>query len=185
MTEPEQRLFPEGIGELLHKILNPELNSGPLYTHTFRLPPDEYDDDGNVLPKRVQPSFTLYAGAGVGAYAARAAAEHEQRYLALRDEGLDNDAARIALANFTAYAQTTPWSYETAWREWQTLRARKALAAMAPFTRARPSFFGHRADAAMARAFASWPTAPCSCHPAPFPAARDYRRRTKHHNRRS
>lgn len=25
---------------------------------------------------------------------------------------------------------------------------------------------------------------PCFCHPAPFPAARDYRRRTKHRNRR-
>jgi hypothetical protein len=25
---------------------------------------------------------------------------------------------------------------------------------------------------------------PCACHPAPFPAARDYRRRTKHRNRR-
>ena len=25
---------------------------------------------------------------------------------------------------------------------------------------------------------------PCSCHPKPFPAARDYRRRTKHRNRR-
>lgn len=24
----------------------------------------------------------------------------------------------------------------------------------------------------------------CTCHPAPFPAARDYRRRTKHRNRR-
>jgi isopentenyldiphosphate isomerase len=32
-----------------------------------------------------------------------------------------------------------------------------------------------------------WPhgwNEPCSCHPKPFPAARDYHRRTKHRNRR-
>jgi hypothetical protein len=40
----------------------------------------------------------------------------------------------------------------------------------------------------LARAFGLKPCElglrPCFCHPAPFPAARDYRRRTKHRNRR-
>lgn len=40
----------------------------------------------------------------------------------------------------------------------------------------------------LARAFGLKPCRlgldPCFCHPAPFPAARDYRRRTKHRNRR-
>lgn len=122
-------------------------------------------------------------GAVVGAATVRAVADHEHRYLALRDEGLDDAAARAELADFTAYAQSTPWSYDVAWRDWQTWRARKRLAALTPFTRARPSFFGHAFDAAMGRA-GIWPTAPCACHPLPFPAARDYRRRTKHRRRR-
>jgi hypothetical protein len=29
-----------------------------------------------------------------------------------------------------------------------------------------------------------YPVAPCACHPTPFLAARSYRRRTKHRNRR-
>ena len=53
------RLFPDGIGEVLHALLNPELRFGPPYTHTFNLPPTEYDDDGEPLPSRIEPSMTI------------------------------------------------------------------------------------------------------------------------------
>jgi hypothetical protein len=135
------------------------------------------------LPK---VKFSLLAGAGftdLQAHVIRETAAHEQRYLALRFEGLDDAAARAELDAFTKFAQSNPWPTSMAWSEWQILRATKALKAMAPFTVDRPSLFGHRADAAMGRAFATWPTAPCACHPAPNPAARDYRRRTKHRKR--
>jgi len=53
------RLFPDGIGEVLHALLNPESRPGPPYTHTFNLPPTEYDDDGEPLPPRIEPSMTI------------------------------------------------------------------------------------------------------------------------------
>lgn len=116
----------------------------------------------------------------IGAQAVRAAAAHQQRYEELRWAGLDEDQARTELAEFVAYAQSTPWTMEQVWRDWQI---RRQAAVPEPFTRWRPSIFGHAADVAIGRA-GYYLVAPCACHPAPFSAARDYRRRTRHRNRR-
>ncbi len=54
-----------------------------------------------------------------------------------------------------------------------------------------PNYVRHRAGYGghLAEWYAEWPDQDgrypqCACHPAPNPAARDYRRRTKHRNRR-
>lgn len=52
-------LFPESVGEVLHAVLDPEPLPGPPYTHTFNLPPTEYDEDGEPLPPRVEPTITI------------------------------------------------------------------------------------------------------------------------------
>lgn len=53
-------LFPEGAGALLRASLDgPDPSDGPPYTHTFRYPPTEYDDDGEPLPPKLQPSLTI------------------------------------------------------------------------------------------------------------------------------
>jgi len=49
-------LFPESVGSLLHAILTGPDQPG---THTFRLPPAEYDEDGEPLPQRAQPTLTV------------------------------------------------------------------------------------------------------------------------------
>lgn len=116
----------------------------------------------------------------IGAQAVRAAADHQQRYEELRWSGLDDDQARAELADFLAYACSVPWSVEQSWRDW---RIRREPAALKPFTVDRPSMFGHAVDVQAGRA-GLWPVAPCACHPAPNPAARGYRRRTKHRRRR-
>jgi len=53
------QLFPDGAGEVLHALLNPEPRPGPPHTHTFNLPLTEYDDDGEPLPPRIEPSMTI------------------------------------------------------------------------------------------------------------------------------
>lgn len=58
MTDADP-LFPEGIGEVLHALRNPEPQPGVPHTHTFNLPPTEYDDDGEPLPPRVESSMTV------------------------------------------------------------------------------------------------------------------------------
>lgn len=72
----EQPLFPDAVGKLLHAALHPEPTPGLPYTHTFNLPPTEYDEDGAPLPPRIEPSLTVervtaklaaYARAGVRA----------------------------------------------------------------------------------------------------------------------
>lgn len=124
----------------------------------------------------------LGAGAftDIGAQAVRAAAAHQQRYEQLRWSGLDDDQARAELVEFMTYVQSVPWSVERSWWDWQV---RRQPAAPELFSRWRPSIFGHAADVAIGRA-GYFPVKPCACHPASFPAARDYRRRTKHRNRR-
>lgn len=57
----ESPLFPENVGEMLYAILHPAPSGGPPYTHTFNLPPDEYDDDGNLLRKPVAPTLSVDA----------------------------------------------------------------------------------------------------------------------------
>lgn len=116
----------------------------------------------------------------IGAAAIHAAAAHQQRYEQLRWSGLDDEQARAELDDFLAYAQSVPWSVERSWWNWQV---RRQPAAPEPFTRWRPSIFGHPTDVAAGRA-GYYPVAPCSCHPAPFSATRNYRRRMKHRNRR-
>lgn len=116
----------------------------------------------------------------IGAHAVRAAEAHQQRYEQLRWAGLDDGQARAELDDFLAYAQSVPWTMEQAWQDWQI---RRQPAMPEPFTRWRPSIFGHAADVTIGRA-GYYPVAPCACHPVPFPAARGYRRRTKHRNRR-
>lgn len=56
--DPEP-LFPESVGEVLHAILHPEPKSGAPYTHTLNWPPTEYDEDGEPLPPRIEPSITV------------------------------------------------------------------------------------------------------------------------------
>lgn len=116
----------------------------------------------------------------IGAQAVRAAAAHQQRYEGLRWSGLDDEQARAELDDFLAYAHSVPWPVERSWLDW---RIRREPAKLKPFIWDRPSLFGHAVDVQAGRA-GYYPVAPCSCHPAPFPAARDYRRRTKHRNRR-
>lgn len=116
----------------------------------------------------------------IGAQVIHAAAAHQQRYEQLRWAGLDDHQARAELDNFLAYVQARPLSTEQSWREW---RIRRQPVALEPFMRWRPSIFGHAADVAIGRA-GYYLVAPCACHPVPFPAGRDYRRRTKHRNRR-
>lgn len=127
---------------------------------------------------------TALLGAGgftdIGAQAVRAATAHQRRYEELRYAGLDDGQARAELADFLAYAQSVPWSLEQSWLDW---RIRREPAVLKPVTVDRPSLFGHAMDVQAGRA-GYWPVAPCACHPVPFPAGRDYRRRTKHRNRR-
>lgn len=118
--------------------------------------------------------------ADIGAQAIRAAVAHQQRYEKLRWSGLNDDQARAELDEFMAYAQSVPRSVEQSWWNWQV---RRQPAVPEPLTRWCPSIFGHAADVVMGRA-GYYSVAPCACHPAPFPAARDYRRRTRHRNRR-
>lgn len=89
-------------------------------------------------------------------------------------------------AEFITYWQTRPLSFDQAWSYWVSARSLQvmatnwveqlgvALESLARSTRAFTRTLG---------APAPHPS-PCFCHPAPFPAARDYRRRTKHRNRR-
>lgn len=116
----------------------------------------------------------------IGAQVIHAAAAHQRRYEELRWMGLDDEQARAELDDFLAYAQSVPWPVEQSWLDW---RIRREPAAVKPFTWDRPSLFGHAIDVQAGRA-GYWPVAPCACHPAPVPAARDYRRRSKHRNRR-
>lgn len=53
--------YPEAMGEFLRKLLNPEPQPGPPWTHTFRPPPQEYYEDGEPIPMSPGPSFTVTA----------------------------------------------------------------------------------------------------------------------------
>ena len=55
---PEGPLAPDGIGEVLHAILNPQPQPGPPYVHTIRPPEPEYDENGDPYWP-LEPSFTL------------------------------------------------------------------------------------------------------------------------------
>jgi hypothetical protein len=60
MTGPGTPAFPDSVGALLSKILNGADPPGPgPHTHTFKLPPTEYDEDGEPIPPRIQPSLTI------------------------------------------------------------------------------------------------------------------------------
>lgn len=89
-------------------------------------------------------------------------------------------------ADFTAYWQTRPLSFDQAWSYWVSARSLQVMATswMEQLVVALESLA--RSTQAFARAFGAPPPHPnpCFCHQAPFPAARDYRRRTKHRNRR-
>lgn len=127
-------------------------------------------------------AVALFVNAGftdIGAQVVRAAAAHQQRYEELRWAGLDDEQARAELEDFLAYAQSVPWPVEQSWRGW---RVRREPGALRPFTADRPSLFGHAVDVQAGRA-GYWPVAPCACHPAPNSTGRNYRRRTKHRNR--
>lgn len=115
-----------------------------------------------------------------GARMIRAAADFEQRMLALTGEERDE---------FVAYWQASPWSMEQAWSNWVVRRTMETTrvvltARIEPFIRAMTS--AAESLSLLLKSFARKPCGAreCFCHPAPFPAARDYRRRTKHRNRR-
>lgn len=108
------------------------------------------------------------------------AVEFERQMLALTQGERDE---------FVAYWQASPWSFEQAWGNWVARRAVESTMAeltvqLAPFARAMAL-----AAQSLSQLFKALTRKPCGaqecfCHPAPFPAARDYRRRTKHRNRR-
>lgn len=56
--DPEP-LFPGAIGEVLRELFHPEPSPGPPFTHTFSLPPTEYDEDGEPLAPRIEPTMTI------------------------------------------------------------------------------------------------------------------------------
>ena len=110
----------------------------------------------------------------------RAAAEFEQQMLAFTGSERDE---------FVAYWQSSPWSFEQAWFNWVGRRAMEA--AQVTLTAWSEQFTmicaGLRESMSqLARSFSRKPCGAleCFCHPDPFPAARDYRRRTRHRNRR-
>lgn len=47
------------IGNLLQHMLDPVFPEGAPYTHTFNYPPTEYDEDGEPLPPRIEPTMTI------------------------------------------------------------------------------------------------------------------------------
>lgn len=116
----------------------------------------------------------------IGAQAIHAITAHQQRYEQLRWAGLDDEQARAELNEFMTYAHSVPWPVERSWWDWQV---RRQPAVPEPLTRWRPSIFGHACDVVMGRA-GHYSVAPCACYPMPFPAARNYRCRTRHRNRR-
>jgi hypothetical protein len=105
--------------------------------------------------------------------------------VSLQRSGLSNAQAQVEMDDFMAYHRTTPNSLEQDWHEWSAWRRAREQAA-------RPQAMSpadeHRFMLQVAEAFDIRPRyigyATCSCHPGPHPAARDYRRRTKHRNRR-
>lgn len=58
--EDDGPLFPDGIGAVLHAILNPQPQPqpGPPYVHTLEPPEPEYDEGGNPYWP-LEPSFTI------------------------------------------------------------------------------------------------------------------------------
>jgi len=52
------RLFPDGIGEVLHTLLHPESQSEPPHTHAFSLPPSEEFLADLANPIRLEPRAT-------------------------------------------------------------------------------------------------------------------------------
>lgn len=55
-------LFPEGMGAVLGDLMRPTPpaeQDGPPWTHTFLPPEPEYDEDGNPLPPKLEPHFTI------------------------------------------------------------------------------------------------------------------------------
>lgn len=115
--------------------------------------------------------------------------EHQRRYDELRAEGLDEAEARAALAESIAYWRTTPWPADVAWRRWKAENTRlhtviTLIADESDFLATMRSL-----QEAFVAFFTAWTRKPCgaqicSCHPDPFPAARDYHRRTRHRRRR-
>jgi hypothetical protein len=129
---------------------------------------------------------TLAAAVGsFGATMARAAESLQQLQLALRNEPMSDAQRQEAFDGITANHRTTGNSLEQAWHEWTTYRA---AAVQAEQLTGIPAEEVQRALMDVADAFRFAPPhvgrPPCSCHPLPHPAARDYRRRTKHRNRR-
>lgn len=132
--------------------------------------------DFRIEERRPRPSPVVLGAIGI-------ASGFEQRMLALAQNERDE---------FVAYWQASPWSFEQAFHAWRMHRMmepiRVSLSAWAEQLvvalrgAQRPmGMFSH------ALRLEPWPhgwVEPCFCHPTPFPAARDYRRRTKHRNRR-
>lgn len=53
-------MFPPDIMRFLRDVLDPvPVSDGPPYTHTFRNPPTEYDDEGEPLRPRIQPTYSI------------------------------------------------------------------------------------------------------------------------------
>jgi len=108
------------------------------------------------------------------------AAEFERQMAALSQDERDE---------FVAYWQAGPWNFEQAFYAWKMRRVLEStcitLTASSEQFAAAMGRLGEPLRA-FGLAIAAPPKHPdpCFCHPASFPAARDYRRRTKHRNRR-
>lgn len=117
--------------------------------------------------------------------AGQAAAAVDEMRLSLLRFGLSDRQAQAELDDFWAYHRTTAKSLEQDWHEW--LAMRRASEQLAPQEGVTP-FELRRVLLTVAEAIGvprrySGHGA-CRCHSTPNPAGRDYRRRTKHRNRR-
>jgi len=121
----------------------------------------------------------------LGRSAGQAAAAVDEMRLSLLRFGLSDRQTQAELDDFWAYHRTTAKSLEQDWHEW--LAMRRASEQLAPQEGVTP-FELRRVLLTVAetigvpRRYSGH--GDCRCNSTPHPAGRDYRRRTKHRNRR-
>jgi len=138
--------------------------------------------DHEVPVTSVEIEFDTVPMPPLGATAIRMASEFQRRTATL---------SRGERGEFTTYWQSGPWTMEQAWERWVGRRQGGTVVELSAFIGdfATAMCLARESALALSRTLRlePWPhgwNEPCFCHPAPFPAARDYRRRTKHRNRR-
>jgi len=89
-------MYPEAMGELLGKLLDPDPPPGPPWTHSFRPPPEEYDENGEPIPMPALPTHTPER------FTAPKAGWHRFDGAA-RPEGAPSGLAEISVTNASAW----------------------------------------------------------------------------------